>query len=232
LVVREAHPTFADFLRDKQHMENPVIIIGSATGLGIVALDIFQSNQVIVYCFLDDNKELHGKEVHEISVMGSTDDDGYLKLIGKKCEAFIATDDTKFHKHLAEMLTERRNMMPVNAIHNRSYISGMASIGHGNLINANVIINTGAKIGNHCILHAGAIIDYQSQVGDFVQIGAGSVINSNVTLANDVFVGSGVSIVSGIKVGKGARIGAGSVVIEDVKAGTTIFGNPAKAIGK
>lgn len=213
-------------------MENPVIIIGAANGLGTVALDIFQSNQVIVYCFLDDNKELHGKEIHEISVMGSTDDDGFLKLIGKKCEAFLATDDTKFHKHLAEMLGERRKIMPVNAIHNRAYISSMATIGHGNLISANATINTGAKIGNHCILHAGAIVDYQAEAGDFVQIGAGSIINSGALLANDVFVGSGVTIVSGIKIGKGARIGAGSVVIEDVKAGSTVFGNPAKIIGK
>lgn len=211
-------------------MENPVIILGTANGLGTVALDIFQSNQVIVYCFLDDNKEFHGKEIHDISVMGSTDDDGYLKLIGKKCEAFIATDDTKYHKHLVEMLNERRKMMPVNAIHQRAYISEMAAVGHGNLIGGGVIVNSDAKVGNHCILHTGVVVDYQAEIGDFVQIGAGSVINSGVKLANDVFVGSGVTIVSGITVGKGARIGAGSVVIESVGAGATVFGNPAKII--
>lgn len=212
-------------------MENPVIILG-ASGLGLVALDIFQSNQVVVYCFLDDHQALHGKEIHDITVMGSTDDEGYLKLIGKKCEAFVASDDTKYHKNLVEMLNERRKMMPVNATHNEAYVSSMASIGHGNLISAKAIVNTGAKIGSHCILHIGAKVDYQAEVGDYVQIGAGSVINSGVVLGNDVFVGSGVTIVSGIKVGKGARIGAGSVVIENVAAGATVFGNPAKAIGK
>jgi sugar O-acyltransferase (sialic acid O-acetyltransferase NeuD family) len=211
-------------------MENPVIILGAANGLGTVALDIFQSNQVIVYCFLDDTKELHGKEIHDVSVMGSTDDDGYLKLIGKKCEAFIATDDNKYRKHLVEMLNERRKMMPVNAIHHKAYISEMATVGHGNLVGGGVSINTDAKIGNHCILHTGAIVDFQAEIGDFVQIGAGSIINSGAKLANDVFIGSGVIIVSGVSVGKGARIGAGSVVIENIGAGATVFGNPAKVI--
>ncbi len=212
-------------------MENPVIILG-AGGTGLVALDIFQSNGVVVYCFLDDNTELHGKEIHDVSVLGSTDDEGYLKLIGKKCEAFVATDDNKLRKHLVEMLNERRKMMPVNAIHNLAYVSSLATIGHGNLIGAGAIVNTEAKIGNHCILHARSLVDYQAEVGDFVQVGTGSVINSGVKVANDVFIGAGVTIVSGITVGKGARIGAGSVVIENVAANATLFGNPAKAIGK
>jgi acetyltransferase-like isoleucine patch superfamily enzyme len=63
-------------------------------------------------------------------------------------------------------------------------------------------------------------------------VGAGSVINSGVKVANDVFIGAGVTVVSGITIGKGARIGAGSVVIENVAANATVFGNPAKAIGK
>jgi sugar O-acyltransferase (sialic acid O-acetyltransferase NeuD family) len=212
-------------------MENPVIILG-AGGTGLVALDIFQSNGVVVYCFLDDNAELHGKEIHDVSVLGSTDDEGYLKLIGKKCEAFIATDDNKFRKHLVEMLNERRKMMPVNAIHNLGYVSALATLGHGNLISAGVIVNTEAKIGSHCILHARSVVDYQAELGDFVQVGAGSVINSGVKVANDVFIGAGVTVVSGITIGKGARIGAGSVVIENVAANATVFGNPAKAIGK
>jgi sugar O-acyltransferase (sialic acid O-acetyltransferase NeuD family) len=212
-------------------MENPVIILG-AGGLGVVALDIFQSNGVVVYSFLDDNTELHGKEIHDVSVLGSTDDDGYLKLIGKKCEAFIATDDNKLRKHLVEMLTERRKMMPVNAIHNQAYLSSLANIGHGNLISAGVVVNTEARIGSHCILHARSVVDYQAELGNFVQLGTGSVINSGVKIANDVFIGAGVTVVSGITIGKGARIGAGSVVIENVAANATVFGNPAKAIGK
>lgn len=212
-------------------MDNPVIIFG-AEGLGVAALDIFQGNQVVVYGFLDDNTALHGKEVNGVSILGSTDDDGFLKLIGKKCEAFVATDDNKLRKHLVNLLNERRKVMPINAIHHQAFLSSMATISHGNLFGARTIINTGAAIGNHCIFHAGSVVDYQSKIGDFVQVGAGSVLNANVQVANEVFIGSGVTVVSGVIIGKGARIGAGSVVIENVTAGATVFGNPAKPVGK
>ncbi len=207
-------------------MENPVIILG-AKGLGPVALEIFRSNNVVVYCLLDDDEKLHGTEIQEVTVMGSTDDEGYLKLIGKKCEAFVASDDNKVRKSLTELLLEERKIMPVNAIHSEAYISGTASIGHGNLIAAGVVIGTNADVGNHCVLHTKATVDYDSKVGDYVQIGAGSIISSGVTIENGVFIGSGVTVVSGVTIGKNARVGAGSVVIESVKSGTTVFGNPA-----
>lgn len=210
-------------------MENPVIILG-ASGLGAVALDIFQSNGVIVYGFLDDNAKLHGTEIGGISVMGSTDDEGYTKLIGKKCEAFVAVDDTKYRKHLVEMLNEVRHVMPVNAIHATASISNTATMGHGNLIGPGVIVNTNARLGNHLTVHAKAVIDYNVEVDDFVQIGAGSVISAGAKIEEGVFIGSGATIVAGITVGKNARIGAGSVVVETVPARATVFGNPAKAL--
>lgn len=211
-------------------MDNPVIIFG-AGGLGKAALEIFQSNEVVVYCFLDDDEKLHGQEINDISILGSTDDDGYLKLISKKCEAFVAVDETKYRQSLVKMLNERRHVMPVNAVHKSAIISGQASIGHGNFINSRVSIGNNAKVGSHCILHSGAIIDYEAELDDFVQVGAGSIINPGVKVGRNAFIGSGATIVAGVEIGKNARIGAGSVVIGNVKEGETVFGNPAKAVG-
>ncbi len=210
-------------------MENPVIIFG-AKGLGRVALDIFQSNGVVVYGFLDDDKALHGTEILDVSVLGNTDDDGFLKLIGKKCEAFVATDDNKLRASQVKLLLERRKVMPVNAIHSLAYIAPSAAISHGSLISAGVIINSGATVGNHCILHVNSVVEYETKIGDLVQIGTGSQIGSNVTIEEGAFIGSGVTVVAGITIGKNARVGAGSVVIENVKAGATVFGNPARPI--
>jgi sugar O-acyltransferase (sialic acid O-acetyltransferase NeuD family) len=211
-------------------MENPVIIFG-AKGLGKVALEIFKSNNVVVYCFLDDEQELHNKEIDDVIIMGSTDDDGYLKLIGKKCEAFVALDENKVRKSLVKMLHERRHVQPINAIHQQAYIAPTAQISHGTLINAGVVINTEAKIGNHCIIHTNATVDFEVILGDFVQVGAGSIIGGGAEIADEVFIGSGVTIVPGVKIGKGARIGAGSVIVENVDAKATMFGNPAKKVG-
>ena len=209
--------------------QNPVIILG-AKGLGKVALEIFKSNNMDVYCFLDDDAKLHNTEIGEISVLGSTDDDGFLKYIGKKCDAFVATDDNKLRESIVSTIIDKRKVMPVNAVHNRAYVSPDAEIGYGNFINAGAIVNVGAKISNNCIVNAGVIIEQDVVLHDMVQVGAGSVISTGVVVEQLAFIGSGVTIVSGVTIGKKARIGAGSVVVADVKNGETVFGNPAKVV--
>ncbi|GAB3980405.1 acetyltransferase [Spirosoma terrae] len=210
-------------------MENPVLIFG-AGNLGLTALDLFQRNNVVVYGFLDDNKELHGKEFGDVSVLGETDDDGFLKLIGQKCEAFVAISDSRVRKRLIKMLNDRRKTQPVNAIHDTAIVSEMATIGHGNLVAARSVINPFAEVGQHCIIQSGAVIESQAKVGDYVQIGTGSVINSGVIVEEGAFIGSGATIVAGVTIGKNARVGAGSVVIENVEGGKTVFGNPANKL--
>jgi sugar O-acyltransferase (sialic acid O-acetyltransferase NeuD family) len=210
-------------------MENPVLIFG-AGNLGKIALDIFNRNNVVVYGFLDDDKKLHNTEIGDVMVLGETDDDGFLKLIGPKTEAFVALENTKERKKLTEMLNNRRKTMPINAVHNTAVVSADAFIGHGNLVAARAIVNPYATVGSHCIINASAVVDINASVGDYVQIGAGAIINSEAVVEEGAFIGSGAVIISGVTIGKNARVGAGSVVIENVADGTTVFGNPAKKI--
>ncbi|WP_080238129.1 acetyltransferase [Spirosoma rigui] len=210
-------------------MENPVLIFG-AGNLGLTALDLFQRNNVVVYGLLDDDKSLHGTEFGDVSVLGETDDDGFLKFVGQKCEAFVAISDNRVRKRLVKMLNERRKIQPVNAIHDTSVVSTLASLGHGNLIAARVTINPYAEIGHHCIIQSGAIVETRAKVGDYVHVGTASVINSGVFIEEGAFIGTGATLVAGVTIGKNARVGAGSVVIENVDAGETVFGNPAKKL--
>lgn len=210
-------------------MKNPVIIFG-CNSTGRAAKEIFESNSNVVYGFLDDNKKLHNTEVDDVLVLGDTDDDGFLKLIGKKCEAFVAVDDNRVRKSIVKMLQEVRHMQPVNAVHPKAIVSARATLGHGNFMDVNVHLAPGSTIGSHCILQAGVQLSVNARLGDFVQVGAGALINSDVTIGDEVFIGSGSTIVAGITIGKGARVGAGSVVVAPVKAGETVFGNPAQVV--
>ena len=210
-------------------MENPVIIIGAGR-LGEVVFDIFSSNQVIVYCFLDEDEKLHGTEIDEISILGDIFDDEYLKIIGKKCNACIAVEDISLKKSIVQELIEKRKTMPVNAIHAGANISERAKIGHGNIIEQGVIVGTKSDISNHIHIGAGSVIGNHVTIGDFTQVGGGSTVGAGVQIEEDVFIGSGTTIVSGIKIEKGARIGAGSVVISNVSKNETVFGNPAKKV--
>jgi sugar O-acyltransferase (sialic acid O-acetyltransferase NeuD family) len=210
-------------------MDNPVIIFG-AGGLGKAALEIFQANEVVVYCFLDDDESLHGQEIGEISILGHTDDHGFTKLIGKKCDAFVAIDERDLREGVFKMLNERRKVMPINAVHPKAIISGNAYISYGLFADAGSVIGSFARVGVGCILHSNAVVGYEAELGEQVQLGAGSVISPGARIEDDVFIGAGVTIAGPVKIGKGARIGAGSVVVDHVEAGATMFGNPAKAI--
>ncbi len=212
-------------------MDKPVIIFG-AKGIAISALDIFESNGIIVYGFLDPDKSLHKTEIDNIPVLGDPNDAGFTKLIGQKCEAFVATDDNVLRSEQVEFLVETRKVMPVNAIHEKAYIAPSTGIGHGNFFNAGVTVGPKGNIGNHCIFHMGAKIDSEVVVNDFVQVGIGSNIGYSVKIGKGAFIGAGVTIVNGIEIGENARVGAGSVVIGNISKNETVFGNPATKIDK
>ncbi len=210
-------------------MEKPVLILGAGP-VGKSAMEIFNSNKVLVYGFLDDNEELHDSQIDEVSVLGFTDEESLLQIIGDECEAFVAVDENEIRKSIVSNLVKNRKMMPINAIHSNVVMAESANFGHGNFINAGVILGSKVKVGNHCLLHARVAIDQGVRIGNYVQIGVGSNINNGVIIEDEVFIGSGVTVVAGIKIGKGARIGAGSVVVSHVKENAVLFGNPASGV--
>ena len=210
-------------------MENPVIILG-ASYLGRQAKEILENNGNVVFGFLDDNKKLHNTEIDNVTVLGATDDETFLKLIGKKCDVAVALDENKVRKNLVNLLNDDYKAQPVNVISQSAAIPASTDMGHGNFVDLGVTFGPGSSIGNHCIIQTNAIIGTETKLGDFVQVGSGSIINSGSEIEDEVFIGSGVTIVGGITIGKGARVGAGSVVVAPVKAGETVFGNPAQKV--
>ena len=211
-------------------IDNKPVIIFGANHIGKNAIEIFNSNRQMIYCLLDDDKELHGQEIGDISVLSNCDDRGYIKFIGNKCDAFIASDDNKYRKSLIEMIVDERKVMPVNAIHDQANIAPSSELGYGNFVGLGVQVNAFSKIGNHVILQSGTVIDAEVNISDFVQIGIGANIGANVTIGENAFIGSGVTIIPGVKIGKNARIGTGSVVIADVEKNDTVFGNRAASV--
>lgn len=203
------------------------MILG-ATRLGRLALDIFLSRGIVAYCFLDDDEALHNTEVNDVAVMGKTTDDGFLKFIGNKCEAFVALEDRDKRIKLVERIKSRRKVMPVNAIHDSAYISEVAHVGYGNLIAAGAIINPNAKVPNHCVIDSRAVIDCDAVLEEFAQIGAGAIIGSNCHIGESAFIGAGAIIAAGAKVGKNAQVAPGAVVLQEVPEEGIVFGNPAK----
>jgi sugar O-acyltransferase (sialic acid O-acetyltransferase NeuD family) len=219
----------------------PLVIIG-AKGLGKIALEVLQSTDTIIYCFLDEdykeeaavsdstNSAAFPNEINHVSIMGSSDDDDMLNLVNDKCDYFVAVENIIDRKRLIKKIYKQRKKYPAVAVHATAHIADDATMGYGTLIGMGAMIGADVKIGTSCIINANATVDYEVEIGNFTQIGIGSNIGAGVKIEEDVFVGNGVTIIAGIMIGKGARIGAGSVVMANVKAKETVLGNPAKAI--
>lgn len=207
-------------------MENKSVLILGVNALGKAAKEVFEENGVVVYGFLDAKDDLVGTEVGDVPVLGTFDDESYISIIGKDCNAFLAIDEIELRKQLIE----ETKAIAANAIHKDASISKSAEFGFGNYVANGVIVNTLAQIGSNCIIHTNATIDTEVILGNHIQIGAGTIISSNVTIEDDVFIGAGVTVVAGVKIEAGARVGAGSVVIANVEEGDTVFGNPAASI--
>ena len=207
-------------------MENPVIILGAQT-VGIPVLEAFHSNDIVVYCLLDDDQKLQGTELLDVPVMGNTDDGELLQLLGKTCEVFVATDDTASRRSLTQMLRTEYEAVPVNAIHQRASVAAHATLGHGNYIGPNAVVAATAVLGDGCLVGANAVVEARAQLGDYAQLGSGALLGADARVGEQVFIGAGAVVVAGVKIGDKARVGAGSVVVADVPNGQTVFGNPA-----
>lgn len=210
-------------------MINPVLILG-AKELGLITLEIFNSHEILVYGFLDDDTKEHKKEYGAVTVLGATDDDSFLKLIGKKCDAFVAVENLKERRFLAEMLDEQRHIKPINAVHKSAIISESAALGSGNLINAGAVVGTKATIGSYAIVQNRAVVEAFATLEDFAHISSGAIIGQGAVIEEGAFIGTGAIVVPGVRVGKNARVGAGSLVASNVKNGKTVFGNPAAEV--
>ena len=119
-----------------------------------------------------------------------------------------------------------------------------AVIGADCNICAQVLIEGDVVIGDRVTVKSGV------QLWNGLRVGNDVFIGPNATFTNDRFprskrypqdfaqtviedgasVGAGATILPGIRIGANAMIGAGAVVTRDVAAGTTVIGNPARAV--
>jgi UDP-2-acetamido-3-amino-2,3-dideoxy-glucuronate N-acetyltransferase len=125
-------------------------------------------------------------------------------------------------------------------------------IGDGTKIGSFVEIQKGVRVGRNCKISSHSFICEGVTIEDEVFIGHGvQFINDKypratredgqlqtdadwavepTSVRRGASIGTGATILSGIEIGERAIVGAGAVVTKNVPAGSTVIGNPARAV--
>lgn len=177
--------------------------------------------------FLDDQKGglYHSEELPPI--LGGVEsyepheDDIFVCALGK------VEDKKKYCRYILD-----KGGQFASVVHQNVYVPPAVKIGKGVIIMSDVIISTDVEVGDFSTIMVKSVIGHDAKIGNWSHIGPFSFIGGSAVLHDDVQIHVRSTILAGTEVGEGAVTGAGSVVIKNVEPGVTVFGNPARKIGK
>ena len=178
--------------------------------------------------FIDDNKELIGKEINGYKVLGDRE---FLNNFDKEVHVVIAIADHHIKEELVKYLTNK-NIQYATLIHPSVKINRTISIGKGCIIYQNVIMTVNINIGNHVIISPKCGIGHDSLIEDYVTVLWNVNISGAERIRQGATLGSGCTIIQGLEIGRGSFVGAGAVVIRDIDESKTAVGVPTRYVGE
>ena len=206
-----------------------VLILG-AGGHGRVVLDILlQTGHHQVVGFLDNNRNIYGRRIDGIPVLGTLDDLAELVRQFNVAGVIIAIGDNGVRRGLARMV-DGLGVELLNAVHPSAALACNATLGRNVVIAAGVVVCAHCQIGDSVILNTGCIIDHQTMIGEGSHICPGVRIAGRVNVEPGTFIGIGATIIPKVTLGCECTVGAGAVVIEDIPPLATVVGVPARQI--
>ncbi len=146
----------------------------------------------------------------------------------------VAVADTRHREALAKKcLADGMNPFSIRASTNFTYES--AEVGSGAILCPFTVITANVHIGKFFHANLFSFVAHDCVIGDFVTFSPSVKCNGHVVVEDHAFIGAGAILGPGRKgaplvVGSRARVAAGAVVVRDVAAGTTVLGNPARAL--
>jgi sugar O-acyltransferase (sialic acid O-acetyltransferase NeuD family) len=206
------------------------IVIFGAGGFGREVLwTLLDCNRISkkydILGFIDNNKELQNKMIHNKKVLG--DKEWFSSRSAKNVKCVIAIGGGKAKKRIAEDL-ESRGVEFTTIIHPSVIMSESVKIGKGTIIQPGSVITVDVTIGNHCRIDTNCTIAHDARINDYVDLSPGVHINGNNLIGTGTFVGSGTVTREKIVIGEWSIIGAGTVLISNVPDRSLFVGVPGK----
>jgi len=119
-----------------------------------------------------------------------------------------------------------------NFVHPTVMLARSARMGHGNILLANVVINSNVVLGNFNTINSGSIIEHDTILGNNNFVAAHSCIGSGIQIGNMNFIGLNTSIKTYVEIGNGNLIGMAANVIKNQSNNSILVGNPAHPLIK
>lgn len=202
------------------------ILIAGYSGHGFVVAETCIEQGLNLKGYID--KSASKDNPFNILYCGFEEDTDFI-ISPEKTQFVLGIGDNLIRKKTGQILQEKGGEL-LNVIHSSSSISASSTLGVGNFVARNAVVNTLAEIGDFCIVNTGAIIEHECKLGNAVHVAPGAVLAGNVSIGEGSFVGANAVVKQGVKIGKNVIIGAGAVVLNDINDNKTAVGNPAKEI--
>ena len=204
------------------------LIIGAGT-YGEVYLFYLKEAGYEIVCFLDDNKDLWGSEVHGIPVQGPITSLESINTIDVEAVFCPIGNNSLRVEFLAK--AEQLGFKTPCFIHSTAVIPSNLEIGRGVYILPGSIIMPYVKLDDYVMISMGAKVAHHSILKKGAFISTGVNFGANIIAKECAYVGIGATIMTGIQeLGNECLIGAGSVVINNVPSKAIVAGVPAKII--
>ena len=206
------------------------VIIGAGT-YGEVYLVYLQDAGIEVVGFLDDNKDLYGKQMLGCPVLGGTN---MLPVLREKCEVEAIYCPIGNNKLRVEFLSQARSLgyETPNFIHKLAFVSPNVRMGNnGVYVLPNTLIMPHVVLDDYVMVSVGANIAHHSHLSLGVFVSTGVNLGASLVAEKYAYIGMGSTVMTGVKVlGENCLIGAGAVVIKDVPANAIVAGVAAKVL--
>ena len=202
-------------------LDKQIALVGYS-GHGYVVADAAISLGMNLSYYVD--KEKNKNDPFNLNYLGFEKDIDFFSKI-TNVDFILGIGNNKIREEAFRLLLNYK-LDVINVIHSTSLISQKVSLGQGNFLSKNVIINPLTKIKDACIINTGAIIEHECNIENAVHIAPGAVLAGNVTVGHRSFVGANSVVKEGVKIGDNVIIGAGSVVVKDIPNNAIVFGNP------
>ena len=194
----------------------------------------------------DQIYDAHKRYNENVEVIGLALDDrskgdaicGYPILCDIKdvYEKYKKFDDVKliYALHRPDRIRERTKLLYdlsipkekfCNFIHPSALVAHTASMGYGNVILANCILNHGAKLGDFNTINSCTLIGHDTSIGNNNFFAAHVVTSSGITIGDMNFIGLNSAIHRSM--GSGNLVGQCSNCIKEIGDDATLYGNPA-----